>query len=105
MIEFEKSIHDFEVIPSKDTIGTIFRFKNKGENPLVIQYVQSSCGCTIPEWSMNPIKINGEGMIKVLYDAKSLGNFKKTITVFYNGKDSPKTLTIKGVVIPRKKFE
>jgi len=53
---------------------------------------------------MNPIKINGEGMIKVLYDANSLGNFK-IITVFYNGKDSPKTLTQKGKVTPRKKFE
>lgn len=99
IIQFEKKNHNFEVIRSMDTIGTIFRFKNKGINPLVIQHVSSSCGCTIPEWPMNQIEPNGNGIIKVIYDAKEHGHFNKTISVFYNGKDSPIKLSIKGEVL------
>ncbi len=101
IIEFEKRTHNFEKIPI-DTIGTIFRFENKGRNTLVIQHVSSSCGCTIPEWPMNPIEQNEKGIIKVVFDAKEHGHFNKKISVFYNGKDSPIELIIKGEVVDTK---
>jgi hypothetical protein len=101
-IEFEKKIYSFGKIPSMDTVGTIFRFKNKGKKPLVIQHVSSSCGCTIPKWPMNQIEPNGCAIIKVIYDAKEHGHFNKTISVFYNGKNSPLLLTIEGEVVDAK---
>jgi len=97
-VELNKNIHDFGEVTFKDSISTIFEITNKGINPLVIQYVKSSCGCTIPEWTMSPIEHNKKGEIKVIYDAKLPGRFNKTISVFYNGKDSPKKLIIKGEV-------
>jgi hypothetical protein len=98
IIEFEQNTHDYGVIPFQDSIGTTFTYTNKGDNPLVIRYVKSSCGCTIPEWTTNAIKSNETGEIKVTYDAKGVGFFVNTIYVFYNGKDSPKTLIFKGQV-------
>ncbi|WP_394368018.1 DUF1573 domain-containing protein [Flavobacterium undicola] len=66
--------------------------------PLLIKDVNTSCGCTVPEWYKGIIKPNKNGEIKIVYDAKYPGRFNKTITVFYNGKDSPINLTIKGEV-------
>jgi len=42
------------------------------------------------------VKPGKSGEIQITYDTSQLGFFNKTITVFYNGKDSPQTLTIKG---------
>lgn len=75
-----------------------FIFTNPGNTPLVIQHVKTSCGCTVPEWPNKPIKPGKTSEIKINYDTKHAGAFYKTITVFYNGKNSPATLFIKGEV-------
>ncbi len=95
---FIKELHDFGEIPANKNATAIFNFSNSGERPLVISEVKTSCGCTVPEYPKDIIKSGKSGQIKVIYDAKYPGRFKKTITLFYNGKDSPKTLTIKGEV-------
>ena len=104
-ITFEKNNYDFHSIASKQYVSATFKFTNTGEEPLLIQNVKSTCGCTVPEYPKEMIGPNKAGEIKVIYDAKFPGRFNKTIIVFYNGKDSPKTLTINGEVILRKKLE
>ncbi len=104
-ITFEKNNYDFHSIASKQYVSATFKFTNTGEEPLLIQNVKSTCGCTVPEYPKEMIRPNDKGEIKVVYDAKLPGRFNKTIIVFYNGKDSPKTLTIKGEVILKKKLE
>lgn len=95
---FKQNEHDFGNISSKKSVSTLFEFSNAGEMPLLIKEVKTSCGCTVPEWSKEIIQSNESGEIKILYDAKYPGRFNKTITVFYNGKNSPQVLTIKGEV-------
>ena len=97
-MSIETSIHNFGNIPAKKEVTTIFIFENTGEHPLLISDVKTSCGCTVPEWPKEKIKSGNKGEIKVIYDAKYPGRFTKTISVFYNGKDSPKELIIKGEV-------
>jgi hypothetical protein len=76
----------------------VFKFENSGANSLLIQNVETSCGCTVPEWTKKPIKPGKSGEIKVTYDAKYPGNFHKTITVFANVENSPLQLSISGEV-------
>lgn len=97
-IHFERLEHNFGTLPYKVEAEYGFQFTNPGKNPLVILDVKTSCGCTIPEWPKKPIKLDGNGEIKIKYDAAFPGIFHKTIEVFYNGKDSPQTITIKGEV-------
>ncbi|AUC24022.1 hypothetical protein BTO15_07535 [Polaribacter sejongensis] len=97
-ISFKAELYDFGVIPSKKEATAIFNFSNTGENPIVIKDVKATCGCTVPEYPKKIIKTGEGGEIRVIYDAKYPGRFNKTITVFYNGKDSPKKLIIKGKV-------
>jgi hypothetical protein len=98
VIGFFKADQDFGSIPYKKEASYSFQFSNPGETPLLILDVKTSCGCTVPEWTKKPVKPGGAGEIKIKYDADFPGVFHKTIKVYYNGKDSPKDLSIKGEV-------
>jgi hypothetical protein len=77
---------------------------NSGNSPLVIQNIVTSCGCTTPEWSKEPIPAGGNGKITAIYDPKDRpGQFNKTLTVYTNSKPEMVVLTIKGEVTPREK--
>ncbi len=77
---------------------------NSGTSPLVIQNIITSCGCTTPEWSKQPIPPGGNGVIKAIYDPQNRpGAFNKTLSVYTNSKPEVVVITIRGEVIPREK--
>ncbi len=77
-----------------------FSFTNNGDAPLVISTVQASCGCTVTAYSKEPIEPMGKGFVKATYNAASVGQFTKTVTVNANTEDGIVQLTIKGEVVP-----
>ena len=79
----------------------IFEFKNTGKTPVLIQNVQTSCGCTNASKPEEPIQPGKKGEIAVKYDTKRVGQFTKTITVTTNVQTEPIILTIKGTVLPQ----
>lgn len=99
-ISFEKLNHNFGVIKEEDgLVEHIFSFTNTGSEPLVIKSVNSSCGCTIPEWSKEPIMPMAKGSIKVTFNPLNRpGAFRKEITVSSNAKEPNTTLYIVGLV-------
>ncbi len=98
IIQFSRQDHNIGTIPLKEEVQYGFEFFKPCKKPLVISNVKTSCGCTIPEWPRKPIMPGVKGEIKVAYDAPSPGVFHKTITVYFNGKNSPLDLKIKGKV-------
>jgi len=97
-IKFKTTEIDYGELKYNGNGNCTFEFTNSGNTPLVIQYVKTSCGCTVPEWPNKLIKPGKTSGIKINYDTKHPGTFYKTITVYYNGKNSPVTLFIKGSV-------
>lgn len=97
-IFFDNSVFDFGEIPAKIDVAATFQFTNTGDKPLYIKEVKTSCGCAVPKWSKEIITPNEKGELIVIYDAKSPGAFRRNILVFYNGKNSPKEIFIKGEV-------
>ncbi|HQQ13354.1 MAG TPA: DUF1573 domain-containing protein [Bacteroidales bacterium] len=95
---FAETEYDFGVLAYKKPAQHRFAVKNSGASPLIISNVETSCGCTVPEWTKKPIKPGKEGEINITYESDFPGVFRKTITVFYNGTNSPDTLLIKGEV-------
>jgi Protein of unknown function (DUF1573) len=93
----KETIFDFGRIPQGKPVTHNFVISNTGKDPLVIENVQASCGCTTPEWSKDPIQSGKSSEIKVGYNSASEGQFEKTITVIYN-QGQTKTLIIKGNV-------
>ncbi len=104
-IAFKEKIYDFGKI--KEEAGVVthdFKFRNTGSQPLIIQRVVSSCGCTTPTWSKEPIPPGGEGFIRVAYNPRNRPNkFSKTITIYSNASSGPVMLRIMGFVEPRPK--
>jgi hypothetical protein len=98
VIKFEKTVHDYGTI-AKGSDGTCeFVFTNEGKTPLILNNVAASCGCTVPEWTREPVQPGKTGTIKVKYNTAIVSAFAKTITVSSNAKNSPVMLTIKGTV-------
>lgn len=99
---FPKKSHDFGYIKEADGVVTCeFEFINTGNEPLVINSVRRTCGCTVPEYPKRPIKPDGKGVIKISFNPMGyFGGFLKTVTVRTNGREKSTTLTLEGSVIP-----
>ena len=104
-IKFEKTTHDFGTFSEKSpVVSCTFTFTNVGERPLVNNQAMASCGCTVPEYTKNPVKPGEKGEIKVTYNGtgKFPGHFKKSITVRTNGKVEMTRLYIEGTMEEKK---
>jgi hypothetical protein len=92
------TVHDFGKIPLNKPVTHEFRFTNTGTSPLIISSVQASCGCTVTDYSKDPIAPGAEGFVKATYNAATSGIFSKTVTVNANAEESAVRLMIKGEV-------
>lgn len=90
---------NFGKIKVNKPVNHTFTFTNTGSEPLVITSVKASCGCTVAEYSKDPIPANGEGFVKATYNAANKGVFNKTVTIIANTEQSEVVLTIKGEVV------
>lgn len=98
-MNFESTTHDYGTIPQDIPASYEFVFKNSGTAPLIISEAQGSCGCTVPEYPKEPVMPGKTGKIKVTYNAKSLGQFKKSVTIKSNDPTTPSVeLRIEGNV-------
>lgn len=83
-IKFESLTHSYGVIPQGANGTCEYKFTNVGFEPLIIQYVSSSCGCAVTNWPKEPIMPGQFGAIKYYYDTKRIGAFLKTATITAN---------------------
>jgi hypothetical protein len=104
-ISWDKTTHNFDTFKEEDGKQTAkFVFKNTGNENLIITNVRSSCGCTAPEWTKEPVKPGKSGYVKATYDPKNRpGKFNKSVTVTINGTPRTSVLRITGNVTPREK--
>jgi hypothetical protein len=100
-ISFDDDMHNFGNIKEVDgPVSFTFNFTNTGSEPLIIQNVQPSCGCTTPEWSKEPVIPGGKGYVKATFNpAGRPGVFSKSILVVNNSAQNQVVLKITGEVI------
>ena len=105
-IKFDKTSHNFGTF-SEDSpkVTCTFKFTNTGDKLLVIHQAIASCGCTVPQYSKEPIKPGESGEIVVTYDGtgKFQGHFKKSITLRTNAKKEIIRLYVEGDMTPKTK--
>lgn len=96
-VAFSTETHDFGTVAEGPAAVYEFEFKNTGKEPVNIESVHASCGCTTPSYSKEPILPGKSGTIKASYNTVGRpGPFTKSITV--NSNAGTKILTIKGSV-------
>ena len=97
-IAWNETTHDFGKVKQNDPTEATFTFKNTGETPVVVTSARSSCGCTVAEYTKEPVKPGATGTVKATYNSARVGAFTKTVTVTFEGNSAPDVLTIKGEV-------
>jgi hypothetical protein len=95
---WNETTHDFGKIAQNDPASVTFTVKNDGIAPLLITAAKSSCGCTVAEYTKEPVKPGESGIVKATYNSARVGPFNKTVTVTFDGIGDPAILTIKGEV-------
>ncbi len=100
-LTFTNREHDFGEIEEGKVVEYVFTFKNTGNYPLMLQDIRTTCGCTAPQWTKEPIAPNEEGKIIVRFNtAHKAGQQRKVITVISNAANSSESLVMFGTVLP-----
>lgn len=103
-ISFKSDTIDYGTVEKGADGLRVFEFTNTGDAPLIVSRVTSSCGCTVPKWSKDPIMPGDSGEIQVKYDTNRVNPIRKTITVISNAETPTVALKIKGEVIDPSKI-
>lgn len=90
--------HDFGDILQHQPVVFNFNFENLTDEPITVDNVRTTCGCTASEWSEVPTFPDSTGTIKITFDAVKKGYFYKKIKVFFNSQRKGELLTISGYV-------
>lgn len=61
----------------ENPVTATFKITNKGDKPLVISNVTTSCGCTVADWTKEPIAPGKTGSVSSTFDAKAIGRFRR----------------------------
>jgi hypothetical protein len=100
-IEFEKLSQEFGDIKQGQVVNATFKFKNKGKSPIILSNVQTTCGCTVPVWTREPIAPGKTAEINATFNsAGKMGQQNKVITVFSNAKNAQTQVSIVCNVVP-----
>ena len=103
-IEWEKKSHDFGDITEGEKVEYVYKFTNKGTEPLIITNVQVTCGCTTPKgWPRDPVMPGGKGEIPVQFNSlgKS-GRQNKVVTIVSNAVEGNSQITFSANVLEKK---
>lgn len=99
-IRFIETEHNYGTIQKGSDGNCEFTFVNEGNEPLILNKVKASCGCTTPSYTQKPVMPGKTGTIKVHYNTNTVSGFSKTVTVESNAVDNPRVvLKIKGTVV------
>jgi len=77
----------------------ILYLKNTRKSPVLINEVRSFCGCTIPDYTAEPVLPGESSRIKVTFIADHLGIFDKAVRVYLKDREIPVELRLRGEVI------
>jgi len=95
--------HDFGNIPRDVPVECVFVYKNISSEPLTVDNVRTSCGCTAPEWDTGEVIMpDSTGQIRLVFDAHMPGYFYKLAKVYFSGQRKGEKLIIEGEVVKSK---
>jgi len=100
-IAFEKTTTDFGTVQGGTVLKYTFKYKNTGDEELVIAKIQAPCGCTAVQTSKGTIKPGEWGEIQAQINTSGFrGKIEKYIYVDTNVGHMPRvTLTVNAFVI------
>ncbi len=101
-VALSESVFSFGKIKKGDQVEHIYEVTNTGENPLIISQVKPGCGCTVPDYTKDPILPGQKGKITLKFDSSNFdGMVNKQTEVFANFEKVPIVLTFSADIQPK----
>lgn len=99
IIQLQQATFDFDTIFQGDKAEHTFHFTNTGKKELYILQTNTSCGCTVPEYSKDPVAPGEKGSIHVIFDSTGKkGAQNRRISLITNAFPSEKIIRMTGYV-------
>ncbi|MCX8473007.1 MAG: DUF1573 domain-containing protein [Sediminibacterium sp.] len=98
-VNFKEKEFNFGKIKQNVPATHVFTFTNNGTKPIVIENAVAQCGCTKPEYPVEPIFKGKSAEIKVTFNAANLGAFTKKVTINVANDPNPIEIFITGEVV------
>lgn len=96
---FSEEFHNFGSLKAGEVVAFTFTFRNEGTGPLIINDVDTGCGCMQVEIAEKVVEPGQEGHIEVIYDSSGeTGRQLKTILLYSNAEQGEQKLHIKADV-------
>lgn len=92
-VAISEDTFDFGTIKKGEVKSHTYEITNTGTNPLIISEVKPGCGCTIPEFTKDPIMPGKKGKITLKFESEAFdGVVHKTADVYANVAKAPITI-------------
>ena len=84
-----------------EVINAKFNVENTGDSPLILSEVKGTCGCTVTDWSKDPIAPGKIGVVKAQVNTSGFdfGPITKSITVASNTTPAVTQVVVKANII------
>lgn len=100
-VAFSETYHNFGEIKKGEKVEHVFEVTNTGKNPLIISNVKPGCGCTVPDYTKEPILPGKKGKITLHFDSTNFdGAVNKIADVYVNVEKAPVRLTFSANILP-----
>ncbi|MBC7554802.1 MAG: DUF1573 domain-containing protein [Taibaiella sp.] len=84
-VQFYETKFNFGSVSEGKVLTHSFRFKNTGQNPLMIAKTDVTCGCTVSNFPLETIPPGVDGEISIVYNSSGHSGFQqKNIIVHSN---------------------
>ncbi len=102
--KFKSDVIDMGKIPQGIPATVTFNVTNTGKTPLIIESASPTCGCTIGDYTKEPIMPGKAGTITATYNAANMSAFEKHMNVKFAGYPEMKSITLKGEVVTPEEY-
>ncbi|MGZ5262731.1 MAG: DUF1573 domain-containing protein [Kaistella sp.] len=100
-VALSESNFAFGKIKKGEKVEHVYEVTNTGTNPLVISEVKPACGCTVPDYTKEPILPGQKGKITLKFDSASFdGLVSKQAEVYANVEKAPIVLSFSADIQP-----
>lgn len=103
--KFATETIDFGKIKQGIPTKGVFTVTNISNQAIIIEQANPTCGCTISEYTKEPIAAGKTGIINATFNAANVGHFDKHLTVKFAGIDEVKSITFTGDVLTVEEFD
>ncbi|MBN9311959.1 MAG: hypothetical protein BGO40_07845 [Chryseobacterium sp. 39-10] len=100
-LALSESNFEFGKIKKGKHVEHVYEVTNTGKNPLIISQVKPGCGCTVPDYTKDPILPGQTGKITLKFDSTNFdGLVNKQAEVYANVEKAPIVLTFSADIQP-----